>query len=127
MVWPIMVGANAGCHVRTAAEAKSTRCPTVNFDVPITVLVQFRRPRFCVQGMVNCPPFGASAMNIRGLGTDRLHLKLRNMSDEDLWWFFLNHREECSREFWEELESRCWQFIQKQSILEQLARYFQPQ
>ena len=45
-------------------------------------------------------------MNIRGLGTERLSLKLRMMSDEDLWWLFLNHREECSREFWEELENR---------------------
>jgi hypothetical protein len=45
-------------------------------------------------------------MKIIGLGTDRLRLKLRIMSDEDLWWVFLNHREECSREFWEELENR---------------------
>ena len=45
-------------------------------------------------------------MNIRRLGTDRLRLKLRIMSDEDLWWLFLHHREECSREFWEELENR---------------------
>ena len=45
-------------------------------------------------------------MNITGLGTDRLRRKLRIMSDEDLWWVFLNHREECSREFWEELENR---------------------
>src|SRR5882762_9409485 len=56
--------------------------------------------------MVNCPPFVESAMNIRGLGTDRLRLKLRILSDEDLWWLFLHHREECSREFWEELENR---------------------
>jgi hypothetical protein len=45
-------------------------------------------------------------MNINGLGTDRLRLKLRIMSDDDLWWVFLNHREECSQEFWEELENR---------------------
>src|SRR6266852_8885120 len=56
--------------------------------------------------MVNCPPFVESAMNIRGLGTDRLRLKLRILSDEDPWWLFLHHREECSREFWEELENR---------------------
>jgi hypothetical protein len=42
-------------------------------------------------------------MNIRG---PRLSLKLRIMSDEDLWWVFLHHRQECSREFWEELENR---------------------
>ena len=45
-------------------------------------------------------------MNITGLGTDRLRLKLGIMSDDDLWWLFLNHREECSHEFWEELETR---------------------
>ena len=65
-----------------------------------------RRPRFCLQGMVNSVAFGASAMKITGLGTDRLRLKLRIMSDNDLWWLFLNHREECLHEFWEELESR---------------------
>jgi hypothetical protein len=45
-------------------------------------------------------------MRIIGRGTDRLRLKLRIMSDEDLWWVFLNHREECSPEFWDELEDR---------------------
>ncbi len=45
-------------------------------------------------------------MKITGLGNDRLRLKLRIMSDDDLWWVFLNHREECSHEFWEELENR---------------------
>ena len=66
----------------------------------------FAGPRFCLQGMVNSVPFRASAMNITGLGTDRLRLKLRIMSDDDLWWLFLHHREECSHEFWEELETR---------------------
>ena len=56
--------------------------------------------------MVNSVAFGASAMKITGLGTDRLRLKLRIMSDDDLWWLFLNYREECSPEFWEELETR---------------------
>ncbi len=56
--------------------------------------------------MVNSVPFGASAMNIRGLGTDRLRLKLRIMTDDDMWWLFLSHREDCSQEFWEELENR---------------------
>jgi hypothetical protein len=45
-------------------------------------------------------------MKITGLGTYRLRLKLRITSDADLWWLFLHHREECSREFWEELENR---------------------
>jgi hypothetical protein len=45
-------------------------------------------------------------MNIGRLGTERLRSKLRIMSDEDLWRLFRHHREECSREFWEELETR---------------------
>ena len=45
-------------------------------------------------------------MKIIGLGIDRLCRKLRIMGDEDLWWVFLNHREEWSHEFWEELETR---------------------
>ena len=45
-------------------------------------------------------------MKMSGLGIDRLRLKLRIMSNDDLWWVFLNHREECAREFWEELEGR---------------------
>jgi len=36
------------------------------------------------RGMVNSVAFGASAMKITGLGTDRLRLKLRIMSDGDL-------------------------------------------
>jgi len=28
------------------------------------------------------------------------------MSDEDLWWLFLHHREECSNDFWGEVENR---------------------
>jgi hypothetical protein len=79
---------------------------TVSFDGAITGCGQFREPRFCLQGMVNCPPFSESVMNIIRLGTDFLHLQLRSLSDEDMWWLFLNHREACSREFWEELESR---------------------
>ena len=45
-------------------------------------------------------------MNTRELGADRLRPKLRFTSDEDLWWLFLHRREECSREFWEEVETR---------------------
>ncbi len=45
-------------------------------------------------------------MEIIGLGTDRLRLKLRVMSDQDLWTLFVHHREECSGEFWEEVENR---------------------
>ncbi len=45
-------------------------------------------------------------MKITGLETYRLRLKLRIMSDDDLWWLFLHHREDCLQEFWEELEAR---------------------
>jgi hypothetical protein len=45
-------------------------------------------------------------MNATELGTDRLRLKLRIMSDGDLWWLFLDHRGECLPEFWEEVENR---------------------
>jgi len=51
-------------------------------------------------------PFGESAMNIMGLGTVHLRLTLRIMSDDDLWWLFLDHREECLQQFWEEVETR---------------------
>ena len=79
---------------------------TVGLDAAITGCNQLGRPRFCLQGMVNSVPLGASTMKITGLGIDRLRLKLRIMSDEDLGWLFLNRREECSHEFWEELETR---------------------
>ena len=45
-------------------------------------------------------------MNIRVLGTDCLRLKLRLMSNGDLWGLFVHHREECSHEFWQEVENR---------------------
>jgi hypothetical protein len=45
-------------------------------------------------------------MNVDGLGTSRFSLKLRMMSDDDLWWILLHHREECGREFWREVENR---------------------
>lgn len=70
-------------------------------------------------------------MNIIGLGTYRLRLKLRIMSDEDLWWLFLHHRAECSREFWEELENRkAAGILSKDSpfwTVSNRARYLQPQ
>ena len=52
------------------------------------------------------PLLGRQAMNIRALGNRRLRLKFRIMSDEDLWWLFVEHREECQREFWEDLDYR---------------------
>ena len=70
-------------------------------------------------------------MKMTGLGIDRLRLKLRIMSDDDLWWVFLNHREECSHEFWEELETRkAAGTLSKDSpfwTISNFARYVQPQ
>jgi hypothetical protein len=81
--------------------------------------------------MVNSVPFGASAMKITGLGTYRLRLKLRVMSDQDLWALFVHHREECSGEFWEEVENRkAAGVLSKDSpfwTVSNLARYLQPQ
>jgi hypothetical protein len=45
-------------------------------------------------------------MNATELGADRLRRKLGIMSDDDLWWLLLDHREECLQEFWEEVENR---------------------
>jgi hypothetical protein len=45
-------------------------------------------------------------MNIKRLGADGPRLKLKVMSDVDLWWLCLNHREECHQELWEEVEAR---------------------
>jgi hypothetical protein len=70
-------------------------------------------------------------MNITRLGTDRLCLKLRIMTDEDLWWLFLHHREECLHEFWEEVENRkAAGTLSKGSpfwTISNPARYLQPQ
>jgi len=67
-------------------------------------------------------------MNLRG--RNRLALKLRIMSDEDLWWLFMNHRKECSREFWEEVENRkAAGILSKESLfwtVSNIARYLQP-
>jgi hypothetical protein len=46
------------------------------------------------------------AVKITRLGTGRLGQRLRIMSDEELWWLFLDHREDCLQEFWKEVESR---------------------
>ena len=78
---------------------------TVNPSV-LRLAASFCRPRFWLPGMVDFWPLGGSAMNIAGLGTEGFRLKLRVMSDDDLWWLFLDRREECSHEFWEEVETR---------------------
>ena len=45
-------------------------------------------------------------MNSKELGTDRLRLNLRVMTDDDLWRLLLDHREERLEEFWEEVKNR---------------------
>jgi len=45
-------------------------------------------------------------MNTTEQGTDRLRLTLRIMSDDDLWWFFLDHPRRCKEEFWAEVGTR---------------------
>ena len=74
---------------------------------------------------------GESAMKIIGRGTDRLRWKLRIMSDDDLWWLLLNHREECSHEFWKEVETRkAAGILSKDSpfwAMDELATYRHPQ
>jgi hypothetical protein len=69
-------------------------------------------------------------MNITGLGADRLRLTLRIMSDGDLLWLFLDHREECLQEFWEEVHTRkaAGTLSRNGSLwaLDELARYRPP-
>jgi hypothetical protein len=38
--------------------------------------------------------------------TELFPLKLRMMTDEELWSLFLENREQCSHEFWQEVENR---------------------
>ena len=45
-------------------------------------------------------------MNSTELGTDRLRLKLRIMTDDDLWRVVLDHRQERRQEFWDEVQNR---------------------
>jgi len=45
-------------------------------------------------------------MKGREPGACRLRIKLRVMRDEDLWRLFLNHRTECTHEFWDEVARR---------------------
>ena len=43
-------------------------------------------------------------MNMKGL--ELFPMTLRTMTDQDLWRFFVQHRDLCSCEFWEEVASR---------------------
>jgi len=57
--------------------------------------------------VVNSALFGAvTHMDSKKPRANRVRLTFRVMSDEDLWWIFVHHREECSSEFWQELENR---------------------
>src|ERR1700675_3655570 len=50
-----------------------------------------------------------AAMDMTGMGADHPSLKLRTMSDEELWWTFLQQRKEWSQwlhEFHEEVDAR---------------------
>jgi hypothetical protein len=65
---------------------------------------EYCAPRFLPFRNAKLSAFQGQPMNI--FRTDRLRGKLRVMNDADLWWLFVHRREECSREFWEELENR---------------------
>ena len=43
-------------------------------------------------------------MNMKGL--ELFPVTLRTMTDQDLWRFFVQHRDLCSCEFWEEVANR---------------------
>ena len=45
-------------------------------------------------------------MNITRNATGSVRLTLRIMTDGDLWRLFVDHRDECLQEFWEEVENR---------------------
>jgi hypothetical protein len=45
-------------------------------------------------------------MNATELGADRLRLKLRIMSDDELWGLLLDHPHQCLQEFWAEVLTR---------------------
>ncbi|MGA2643659.1 MAG: hypothetical protein ABSF15_03035 [Candidatus Sulfotelmatobacter sp.] len=40
------------------------------------------------------------------VATDRFRLKLRVLSDEELWCLLLCHPQECLQEFWKEVKTR---------------------
>ena len=69
-------------------------------------------------------------MNIPGARSRPLRLTLRIMSDGDLLWYFLDHREECLQEFLEEVHTRkAAGTLSRNSpfwAIDELARYRQP-
>jgi hypothetical protein len=51
-------------------------------------------------------PFGDEAVNVAKPGDERSPLRLRILSNEELWWFLLDHPQQCLQEFWSEVEAR---------------------
>ena len=51
-------------------------------------------------------PFGDKAVNVVKPGADRHLLRLRSLSNEELWWFLLDHPQQCLQDFWKEVEAR---------------------
>ena len=45
-------------------------------------------------------------MNVVKPGAERHRLRLRVLSNEELWWFLLDHPQQCLQEFWNEVEAR---------------------
>ena len=45
-------------------------------------------------------------MNVVKPGADRHRLRLRVLSNEELWWFLLDHPQQCLQNFWKEVEAR---------------------
>ena len=45
-------------------------------------------------------------MNVVKPGADRHLLRLRSLSNEELWWFLLDHPQQCLQDFWKEVEAR---------------------
>ncbi|MGA2646967.1 MAG: hypothetical protein ABSF15_19825 [Candidatus Sulfotelmatobacter sp.] len=45
-------------------------------------------------------------MNVVKPGAERHRLRLRVLSNEELWWFLLDHPQQCLQDFWKEVEAR---------------------
>ena len=45
-------------------------------------------------------------MNVVKPGAERHRLRLRVLSNEELWWFLLGHPQQCLQDFWKEVEAR---------------------
>ena len=45
-------------------------------------------------------------MNVTKPGADRYRLRLRVLGNEELWWFLLDHPQQCLQEVWNEVKAR---------------------